>query len=72
MNASKKLFVTIGILIFDFKLFISVRSRPLPDATGRSQLFGDNHVEWRVIKPEQNLPTMKNRRVNEWNGPGSG
>ncbi len=45
---------------------------PNPNATGRSQLFGDNHVEWRVINPEQNLPTMENRRANEWNGPGSG
>lgn len=45
---------------------------PNPDATGRSQLFGDNHVEWRVISPERNLPTMEDRRVNEWNGPGSG
>jgi prepilin-type N-terminal cleavage/methylation domain-containing protein len=45
---------------------------PNPDATGRSQLFGDSHVEWRVIKPGQNLPTMQNRRANEWNGPGSG
>jgi prepilin-type N-terminal cleavage/methylation domain-containing protein len=45
---------------------------PNPNATGRSQLFGDNHVDWRVINPEQNLPTMQNRRANEWNGPGSG
>ena len=45
---------------------------PNADATGRSQLFGDNHVQWRVISPEQNLPAMENKFVNEWNGPGSG
>jgi prepilin-type N-terminal cleavage/methylation domain-containing protein len=45
---------------------------PNPEATGRSQLFGDNHVEWRVIRSEQNLPIMNNRFVDEWDGPGSG
>ena len=45
---------------------------PNPEATGRSQLFGDNHVEWRVISPEQNLPLMSNRFLDEWNGSGSG
>ncbi len=45
---------------------------PNAAATGRSQLFGDCHVEWRTIRPEQNLPTMDNRLVDEWNGPGSG
>lgn len=45
---------------------------PNPQATGRSQLFGDNHVEWRTIRVERNLPTMEDRYVNEWNGPGSG
>lgn len=45
---------------------------PNPAATGRSQLFGDGHVEWRTIKPEQNLPVRTNRFVDEWNGPGSG
>ena len=45
---------------------------PNPAATGRSQLFGDSHVEWRNIRPEQNLPVMNNRFVDEWDGPGSG
>ncbi len=45
---------------------------PNPAATGRSQLFGDNHVEWRVIHPERNLPTMLDKYIVEWNGPGSG
>lgn len=45
---------------------------PHPEATGRSQLFGDNHVEWRTINPENNLPTMDDRHVAEWNGRGSG
>lgn len=45
---------------------------PNPVATGRSQLFGDGHVEWRTIRPEQNLPVVENRFVDEWNGPNSG
>jgi len=45
---------------------------PDPAATGRSQLFGDGHIEWRRIDPEQNLPIMSDRRIEEWNGPGSG
>lgn len=45
---------------------------PNPAATGRSQLFGDNHVEWRVIDIRQNLPIMGSRYVAEWNGPNSG
>lgn len=45
---------------------------PNPQATGRSQLFGDNHVDWRVISPEHNLPTTQDKFVNDWNGPGSG
>jgi prepilin-type N-terminal cleavage/methylation domain-containing protein len=45
---------------------------PNPVATGRSQLFGDGHVEWRTIRPEQNLPVMNDRFVDEWNEPGSG
>ena len=45
---------------------------PNPVATGRSQLFGDGHVEWRTIRPEQNLPVMNDRFVGEWDGPGSG
>jgi len=45
---------------------------PSPEATGRSQLFGDNHVEWRTISPESNLPTMEDKYVTEWNGRGSG
>ncbi len=45
---------------------------PDPKATGRSQMFGDGHVEWRRIDPEQNLPLMNNREVEDWNGTGSG
>jgi prepilin-type N-terminal cleavage/methylation domain-containing protein len=45
---------------------------PHPQATGRSQLFGDNRVEWKTISPEANLPTMEDPRINEWNGSGSG
>jgi len=45
---------------------------PNAAATGRSQLFGDGHVEWRNIRPEQNLPPMDNRLVDQWDGPGSG
>lgn len=45
---------------------------PNPAATGRSQLFGDGHVEWRTIRPERNLPIMNDRFVDEWDGPGSG
>jgi prepilin-type N-terminal cleavage/methylation domain-containing protein len=45
---------------------------PNPEATGRSQLFGDGHIEWRNISPEQNLPTMQDRYIDEWNGPRSG
>ncbi len=41
-------------------------------ATGRSQLYGDNHVEWKNINIERNLPTMDNRYVDEWNGPNTG
>ena len=48
-----------------------------PQATGRSQLFGDGRVQWRDIslKPEDNLPNQNydpGRDENEWNGPGSG
>ncbi len=45
---------------------------PNAAATGRSQLFGDGHVEWRNIRPEQNLPPMGNQLVDQWDGPGSG
>ena len=44
-------------------------------ATGRSQLFGDNHVIWRVIDLKPNLPDMSplpHTNMEEWNGPGSG
>ena len=44
-------------------------------ATGRSQLFGDNHVEWRVIDVKPNLPNMSSlprTNMEQWNGPGSG
>jgi len=45
-------------------------------ATGRSQLFGDGHVEWRGIEsgglnlPEGNVNI--DPRSDSWNGPGSG
>ena len=45
---------------------------PDPAATGRSQLFGDGHVEWRNISIERNLPTRDNPLIDEWNGPDSG
>lgn len=45
---------------------------PNPKATGRSQMFGDGHVEWRRIDPEPNLPKNNDRWIEEWNGPGSG
>ena len=50
-----------------------------PDATGRSQLFGDGRVQWRAIssKFEDNLPSSTTYggvglKEDEWNGPGSG
>ncbi|MBW8016279.1 MAG: type II secretion system protein [Planctomycetes bacterium] len=45
---------------------------PNPKAIGRSQLFGDGHIEWRNISTVDNLPIMSDRDVDEWNGPGSG
>ena len=45
---------------------------PDPAATGRSQLFGDSHVEWRNISIERNLPTRDEPLIDEWNGPDSG
>ena len=51
------------------------------DATGRAQLFGDGHVQWRDIssKFEDNIPSDPQvtgmgvgYAENEWNGPGSG
>ncbi len=45
---------------------------PDPRATGRSQLFGDGHVIWRMILPENNLPVMEEPFIEAWNGPGSG
>ena len=45
---------------------------PNPTATGRSQLFGDGHTEWRSIDAVSNLPIMSDRAVDEWNGPSSG
>jgi len=50
------------------------------DATGRSQLFGDGHVQWRDIslKFEDNIPSERTDlggvgfAENEWNGPKSG
>jgi len=43
-------------------------------ATGRSQLFGDNHVVWKVIDLKPNLPVPSPSRADmeEWNGPESG
>ena len=45
---------------------------PNPKATGRSQLFGDGHVEWRNIDAVNNLPILGDTAVDEWNGPRSG
>jgi len=49
---------------------------PIPNATGRSQAFGDGHIEWRKIssKTEDNLPNTDDVGYYEdrWNGPGSG
>lgn len=45
---------------------------PNPKAIGRSQLFGDGHIEWRNIDAVNNLPIATDRKVDEWNGPGSG
>ena len=45
---------------------------PNPAATGRSQLFGDIHVEWRQIPAFPNLPTDKDEFIMNWNGIGSG
>lgn len=47
---------------------------PNPEATGRSQLFGDGRVEWRAIPLErgENLPTGEDYTKERWNGPGSG
>lgn len=45
---------------------------PEPKATGRSQLFGDGHVEWRNIDAVNNLPIMTDRAKDNWNGHGSG
>ncbi len=50
---------------------------PFPQATGRSQAFGDGHIEWRNIplKECENLPTSacpEGVHEDRWNGPGSG
>jgi prepilin-type N-terminal cleavage/methylation domain-containing protein len=45
---------------------------PNPEATGRGQLFGDMHVEWKRISEERNLPIMSDRFVDGWDGHGSG
>jgi len=57
----------IGHVVFD----------PEPKATGRSQAFGDGHIEWRDIslKKCENLPTSAcpgGITEDRWNGPGSG
>jgi hypothetical protein len=52
------------------------RYDPYPDATGRNQLFGDGHIEWRSISPQydDNLPNTNDvgHLEDQWNGPGSG
>jgi hypothetical protein len=49
---------------------------PYPDATGRNQVFGDGHFEWRAISAEydDNLPNTEDIGYLEdrWNGAGSG
>jgi prepilin-type N-terminal cleavage/methylation domain-containing protein len=49
---------------------------PLPKATGRSQAFGDGHIEWRKIRSKyvDNLPNNDDVGFHEdrWDGPGSG
>jgi hypothetical protein len=48
---------------------------PNPLATGRSQAFGDGHIEWRDIPlmEGENLPTLYDEWTEDrWNGPGSG
>jgi len=49
---------------------------PNPQATGRSQAFGDGHIEWRAIslKEGENMPTSttQGKLEDRWNGPGSG
>ena len=49
---------------------------PNPQATGRSQAFGDGHIEWRPIslKKCENVPssTCDGKLEDRWNGPGSG
>ena len=45
---------------------------PNAEATGRSQLFGDGHIEWRKIDSDNNIPITADRFKEEWNGPGSG
>lgn len=53
-----------------------MRQEPYPDATGRSQLFGDGRVEWRSISInyDDNIPNSADVGLHEedWNGPGSG
>jgi prepilin-type N-terminal cleavage/methylation domain-containing protein len=54
----------------------------IPDATGRSQLFGDGRVQWRDISlklednipydPDPSWPSSPLLLENEWNGRGSG
>jgi hypothetical protein len=49
---------------------------PDPVATGRSQAFGDGHIEWRDIplREGENMPTSttEGKLEDRWNGPGSG
>jgi prepilin-type N-terminal cleavage/methylation domain-containing protein len=45
---------------------------PDAGATGRSQLFGDIHVEWRTIPEAPNIPDHTNEYLMNWNGVGSG
>lgn len=49
---------------------------PNPQATGRSQLFGDGRVRWKAIPADNNLPTHEDiffqQNNGMWNGPDSG
>jgi len=45
---------------------------PNPQSIGRSQLYGDGHIEWETMTPEANLPTMDDKFEDEWGGSGTG
>jgi prepilin-type N-terminal cleavage/methylation domain-containing protein len=52
------------------------RVHTTPTATGRSQLFGDGHIEWRNIDAANNIPQATGNpddlKVDNWNGSRSG